>query len=102
MKDIANKTNVRRKHVEAAIEQLLAQVNSVPAAEYMGYLSESLEYVRDEGDAPFVALALAKSPSIIVTYNKKHFKFKPLARRGITVLTPVEAVRLHLPAEGVD
>lgn len=102
MKDIAHKARVGRQHLEGAIEQLLARVNSVSAAVYIGYLSESLQYVDDESDAPFVALALAKSPSIIVTYNKRHFKSRLLARRGITVLTPVEVARLYFPAERVD
>jgi len=71
----------------------LAHVDLVPASLYENELREGLEFVRDETDAPFAALALMKSPSVIVTYNKKHFNSRRLTQRHVDVRNPVEVVR---------
>ncbi len=60
---------------------------------YQNELHEALQFVRDESDAQFAALALLRSPSTIVTYNKRHFNCRRLVRRHVQVLTPVDALR---------
>lgn len=91
---ISSKAGISDRLVETAIEQLLSRVVPISASTYRNRLPEASQYVRDESDAPFVALALTKSPSIILTYNKKHFVSRRLSRRGVRVLTPVEALQL--------
>jgi predicted nucleic acid-binding protein len=93
-KDICSKAGLTKEHLEKALDQLLEKVELVPFSTYSFELHEALLSVRDQSDAPFAALALARSPSIIVTYNKRHFNSSRLARRGVRVLTPVETVSI--------
>lgn len=79
-------------HLERALEQLLVDIELIPLMVYGRKLRESMQCVSDESDSPFAALSLARPPSIIVTYNKRHFKSRRLSRHKIRVLTPVETV----------
>ncbi len=90
--DICSKVAVTKSHLEKALDDLLENVELVSLPAYSGKLHEALRSVRDESDAPFAALALARSPSIILTYNRRHFNSRRLNRRGVRVLTPVETV----------
>jgi putative PIN family toxin of toxin-antitoxin system len=90
--DICGKAGITQQNLERALDQLLENVELVPLSVYGSRLQEALQSVRDESDAPFAALALARSPSIIVTYNKRHFDSRRLLRRRVRVLTPVETV----------
>jgi len=91
--EISHKGNITRSLLEETLERLLEKVQLAPLSSYRNELQEASQFVRDEGDAPFAALALVRSPSIIVTYNKKHFNSKRLMRRQVQVLTPVEVLR---------
>jgi len=91
--EISHKGNITRSLLEETLERLLENVQLAPLSSYRNELQEASQFVRDEGDAPFAALALVRSPSIIVTYNKKHFNSKRLMRRQVQVLTPVEVLR---------
>ncbi|MGA2973205.1 MAG: hypothetical protein ABSE39_11390 [Candidatus Bathyarchaeia archaeon] len=70
----------------------MENVELVPLSGHTSELKRALKLVRDETDAPFAALALARAPSTIITYNKKHFKSRALSSPGIQVLTPAVAV----------
>jgi len=90
--EISGKAGLTQQQLEEALDRLLENVELVPLSGYTSELKRALKLVRDETDAPFAALALARAPSTIITYNKKHFKCRELLRRGIQVLTPAVAV----------
>lgn len=90
--EISGKAGLTQHQLEEALDRLLENVELVPLSGYTGHLKRALKLVRDETDAPFAALALARVPSTIVTYNKKHFKSRALLRRGVQVLTPAVTV----------
>ena len=90
--EISAKAGLTHQQLEEALDRLLENVEFVPLSGYNSSLKGALKLVRDETDAPFAALALARSPSTIITYNKKHFKSRELLRLGVQVLTPAVAV----------
>lgn len=94
VQDICSKAGITQQHLEGALDQLLENIELVPFSTYDSKLREALQCVRDESDAPFAGVALARSPSTIVTYNRRHFNSKRLSRHEVRVLTPVEAVDL--------
>lgn len=95
-KEISHKAGITRPLLEETLERLLENVQLAPLSSYQNELHEALQFVRDENDAPFAALALVRSPSTIITYNKRHFNSRRLVRRQVQVLTPVQALReLH-------
>jgi predicted nucleic acid-binding protein len=91
--EISHKGSIIRSLLEETLERLLENVQLAPVSSYRNELQEASQLVRDESDAPFAALALVTSPSIIVTYNKRHFNSRGLMRRQVRVLTPVEVLR---------
>ncbi len=91
--EICRKAGITQELLEGALDRLLESVKLAPLLSYQSELYKALQFVRDESDAPFAALALARSPSTIITYNKKHFNSRGLLRRGVQVLTPVAVLR---------
>jgi predicted nucleic acid-binding protein len=91
--EICNKAGIARPLLEDTLNRLLENIDLAPVSLYENELPEALRFVRDDSDAPFAALALIRSPSTIVTYNKKHFNSRQLLRRGVHIRTPVETVR---------
>ena len=91
--EICNKAGITRSLFEDSLNRLLENVDLAPASAFENQLHAALRFVRDDSDAPFAALALVKSPSIIMTYNKRHFNSRRLSRRRILVRTPAEAIR---------
>ncbi len=94
--DVCDKAGITRPLLDDTLNRLLENIDLAPSSSYQDKLREALQFVRDESDAPFAALALERSPSTIVTYNKRHFIARLLARRQIKVQTPTACVReLH-------
>ena len=91
--EICDKASITKSLFEETLDRLLENIHLVPAPLYEYKLHRALRLVRDEDDAPFAALALTEAPSTIITYNKRHFKSKPLFRQRMQVRTPVETVR---------
>lgn len=91
--EICHKANITQPLLDEALNRVLENVNLVPVSSYRDEFHEALQLIRDESDAPFAALALARSPSTIITYNRRHFNSRGLLRRGVRVLTPAEALR---------
>jgi len=90
--EICHKASITRSLLEETLDRLLENVELALLSSYRRKLQEALQFVRDESDAPFAALALMRSPSTIITYNKKHFNSRRLLRQQVQVLTPVEAL----------
>jgi predicted nucleic acid-binding protein len=91
--EICDKSGIARPLLEDALDRLLENIDLAPASLYANELHEALRFVRDGSDAPFAALSVIRSPSTIITYNKKHFNSRRLLRRQVRVRTPVEVVR---------
>lgn len=91
--EVCQKAGITRPLLEATLDQLIENVELAPFSSYQNELHEALQFVRDETDAPFAALALVRSPSTIITYNKRHFNSRRLTDRQVEVLTPAEALR---------
>lgn len=90
--EVCHKASITRSLLEETLDRLLENVELALLSSYRRKLQEALQFVRDESDAPFAALALMRSPSTIITYNKKHFNSRRLLRQQVQVLTPVEAL----------
>ena len=93
---IAKKRGEDPDLIHAEISFILGEFETVPMKNYL-YLREDAEkLVTDRGDAPFVALALyllRRYPRVVLlSYNKRHFRVKELAKRNVLVFTPVEFI----------
>ena len=53
-------------------------------------IRDALGLVSDKNDAPFAGLAIKLRPSIILTYNKRHFSQEGLGKHCVKVLGPGE------------
>lgn len=91
--EICNKAGLTRPLLEDMLAQLLENIDLAPVSLYENKLREALQFVRDDSDAPFAALALRRTPSTIITYNKRRFMLRRLLRGQVQVRTPVEVVR---------
>jgi len=91
--EICNKAGIPQPLLQDALDRLLENIELTPASSYENALRKALQFVNDDSDAPFAALALMRTPSTIITYNKKHFKSRKLSRRRVQVRTPIQAVR---------
>jgi predicted nucleic acid-binding protein len=91
--EICHKASITRPLLEETLNRLLQNVQLAPLSSYQNRLHEAMQLTRDESDAPLAALALVRSPSTLITYNKKHFNSRGLTRQHVQVLTPVEALR---------
>jgi predicted nucleic acid-binding protein len=92
--EIARKSRLTMNDVIRSFEKLLENVEKVNELKLKEEIKDGLKYVKDENDAPFVAVALKYRPSYILTYNKKDYKTERLKKIGILVVTPREALDL--------
>ncbi len=88
--EIARKAGINQKIFGYFLDAILKGIKIVETKET---IEESLEYVKDEKDAPFVAACLKTKASFLMTYNKKDFRVKRLKKIGIDVLTPLEILK---------
>jgi predicted nucleic acid-binding protein len=87
----------KRKHLNiselrTAIDIILSGVRIVGKAEYNKYYEESEKFIEDIEDADYVALALKLrneyDSTIILTWNKRDYKYSQLRSLNIIVETP--------------
>lgn len=90
--EISRKSGLPVKVIGELIGKFFKYVDAVSEEYFSEEIKDAIELVSDEYDAPFAGLALKNSPSIILTYNKKHFRAEKLNKRGVKVLTPSEFV----------
>jgi predicted nucleic acid-binding protein len=64
--EISGKAGLTQQQLEEALDRLLENVELVPLSGYTSELKRALKLVRDETDAPFAALALARAPSTLL------------------------------------
>ncbi len=91
---IAQKAGRLENEISMALESILGQLREIESKELFPFIEESIRYVNDEEDSLYVAAALYLRKSfkqvVIITWNKKDFKFWQLVKRWIRVLTPRE------------
>lgn len=92
--EISRKAGIDVKNFRLAIDAAINGIEIISEKDFIPFLEKAESLVNDEKDAPFVAVALKFKPSLIVTYNKKHFKQKELHEIGIGLATPVEALEV--------
>jgi putative PIN family toxin of toxin-antitoxin system len=92
--EITRKSKLSMKDVITSFEKLLENVEKINELELTEKIKEGMNYVKDENDTPFVAIALKYKPSYIMTYNKKDYKTEKLKKLDIIVVTPKEALDL--------
>lgn len=93
---IALKTGKGEEYVRSLFERIVSRLNLIDEGLLRPFTEESMSYVRDPSDSPYVAAALYIKRVLgfrevfIVTWNKKDFKCYDLAGLRIKVLTPKE------------
>jgi len=91
---IAQKARRQENEISIALESVLERLREVESRELFQFIEESMSYVNDEEDSLYVATALYLKRSfkqvVIITWNKRDFKFWQLMRHWIRVLTPHE------------
>ena len=91
---IAQKAGRSENEISIALESVLEHLREVESRELSQFIEVSIRYVEDEVDSLYVATALYLKRSfkqvVIITWNKRDFKFWQLVRHWIRVLTPHE------------
>lgn len=90
--EISRKSGLPINIIGEMLKKFFNHVNTVKEEEFEKEIRSSMDMVSDITDAPFAALAIKYTPSIILTFNKRHFSSE-LIRHGIKVLTPPELVK---------
>ncbi len=93
---VAEKRGEDVQRIAAEVDLLVEDFELVAAKRYRSHMEEARDFIRDEKDAPFVAVSLYLRRHyrtvILLTYNKKDFKTTTLQKKGIHVLTPLEFI----------
>ncbi len=101
-REIEEKKRLQPGALEKDLENILSLTVEARGEEYNGRLEEAKTLVKDPRDAPYAALALhlasRHGKAILITYNKGDFRVQGLARRGVIVATPREALRYYIGA----
>jgi len=91
---IAQKAKRPENEIFMVLESILERFHKVESRNLLRFIEESVKHVKDEEDSLYVATALHLKRSfkqiIIITWNKRDFKFWQLMRQWIRVLTPRE------------
>ena len=88
--EISKRSRLPFKIVRDSLRRILENIKPVEEKEFRDEIARSLLYVKHREDAPLAGSALKYSPSIILTYNKKHFISEKLGKEGVKVFTPGE------------
>jgi predicted nucleic acid-binding protein len=59
--DVCDKAGIARPLLDDTLNRLMENIDLAPSSSYQDKLREALQFVRDESDAPFAALALEDS-----------------------------------------
>ncbi len=91
--EIARKSGLPVNVLKEVVDLIFKNVEPVDEGTFVSEIREALSFVSDKSDAPFVGLAIKLKPSIILTYNKRHFDSERLERCGVMVFEPSELAR---------
>ena len=80
------KFQFKPQHVETLLDTIQRQGRAISASPLKGRLP-------DEGDEPFLEIAIAGRADCLVTGNKKHFPKR--CREGIPVYSPAEFIEFY-------
>ena len=90
--EISKKSGLPEPLLRNFLTVILRDMKVVDEALYREDIIRAFDFVKDKKDSPFCGLAIRNSPSIILTYNKRHFDADKLKMIGVEVLEPKELV----------
>ena len=93
MFEISRKSGLPMGIVSGLMNKILGNIEAVSDERMKSEIKQAMSLVREEKDAPFAGLALKFRPSIILTYNKRHFISDELERNGVKVFRPSELIK---------
>jgi len=88
--EISRKSGLPVKVLKDVMDMTLGRIKVFGDDEFALEIKEAAGLVHHGHDAPFAGLALKLRPSVILTYNKRHFNSYDLEKRGVKVLEPCE------------
>ena len=91
--EIARRACMNPKLLRNALGELFRNIEIIKEEDFKDSIAEVKDFVNDENDIPFAALALKYKPSFLITYNEKHYKMEKLKKEGVVVSGPIEALK---------
>lgn len=100
VQDIARRARRPENEISIALTNILEHIHEVKSQELLPFIEDSMRYVNDEKDSLYVATALYLRKNfkqvVIITWNKRDFRFWDLIKQWIRVLTPREFYNNYL------
>ena len=91
---IARKTGITEDRLNSIFRELLKGMVIVDEKEFLEEIEMCMKSgVAHRGDIVFAALAIKKRPSILFTYNLKHYNKEHLLKLDVNVITPRQYMR---------
>jgi len=90
--EISRRSKLPFNVVRNSLKLILKCIKQVREEEFRDEILMSLPLVKHKEDAPLAGLAMKYSPSVVLTYNKKHFESEKLEKHGVRVFTPRELI----------
>jgi predicted nucleic acid-binding protein len=98
--EITRKSGVPQKIIKHLLNLILKNFKIIKEERMKKEIIKGFSYVKHKEDAVFVGTAMKYSPSIILTYNKKHFFVEKLKKENVMVFKPKELINyLNLELE---
>jgi len=91
--EISRKSRVPANVLKTLINIIFSNIKIIDEKRFKKEIIEAFNLVTDRKDSPFAGLAIKYSPSIILTYNKKHFHKEKLRKMNVFVFEPKELVK---------
>ncbi len=88
--EISRRSGLPSGVVTNSLRLILRCIKQVSEDEFRDETVKALSLVVHKEDAPSAGLALKHSPSIVLTYNKRHFISDKLGKEGVRVFMPKE------------
>lgn len=102
MPEIARKSGLPVNVIREVVNVVFNNMNVVKEETFVNEIREALKLVHDKSDSPFAGLAIKMKPSVILTYNKRHFDEATLAKHDVNVFEPGELAKYLDMAIKVD
>jgi predicted nucleic acid-binding protein len=91
--EIARRAHMDSKLLRTALNELLKNIEIVGEETFKDCIIEARNFVNDENDTQFAALALKFKPSFLITHNEKDYKIRGLEKENVIVSRPIEALK---------
>lgn len=91
--EIARRAHMNSKLLRTALDELFKNIEIVREENFKDCIIEARNFVNDENDTPFAALALKFKPSFLITHNEKDYKIEQLEKENVIVSRPMGALK---------